>query len=85
MSPGQRVDYLGDVQSAFERLESVSPGKVEAKLNNSDQNHHRWGVTLWNVFGKWYASEPTLAASIHRAIDRAEADSFNLETEHGKV
>lgn len=71
-------DYLGDVQAAFERLDAVSPGKAEAKITNSDTNPYRYGVTLWNLFGKWYGSEFTLAASIHAAIDRAEFDSWKL-------
>lgn len=72
-------DYLGDVQSAFQRLDRVSPGKAEAKISNSDNHPNRYGVTLWNLFGKWYASEETLAASIHRAIDLAEAENFRLK------
>lgn len=72
-------DYLGDVTTAFARLDAVSPKKAEMRITNNDNNPHRYGVTLWNLFGKWYASEPTLAASIHRALDLAEADGFNLK------
>lgn len=74
----QVIDYLGDVQTAFRRLDSVSPKKAEAKISNSDNHPNRYGVTLWNLFGRWYASEPTLAESIHRVIDLAEADAFKL-------
>lgn len=72
-------DWLGDVQTAFERLDKVSPGKAEAKINNNDDNPNRYGVTLWNLFGRWYASEETLAASIHKALDLAEAENFKLK------
>ena len=72
------TDYLGDVATAFRRLDEVSPSKCQADINNSDQNQHRYGVTLWNIFGKWYASEATLAASIHVALDRAQIDNFGF-------
>lgn len=71
-------DYLGDVVAAFRALEEVSPRKVEAKINNSDSNPHRYGVTLWNAFGKWYASEFTLEASIFMALNAARLDNFGM-------
>ena len=73
-----RRDYLGDVQAAFERLDAVSPRMAQADIDNSDLHPHRYGVTLWNLFGKWHGSQPTLAASIHEALDRAEAARFGF-------
>jgi len=74
------TDYLGDVAAAFRALEGVSPRKMEVKITNSDQNPHRYGVTLWNAFGKWYASECTLALSIFIALNRARLDNFGMPT-----
>ena len=75
------TDYLGDVQGALARLEGISPKRAEVRITNSDSNPNRYGVTLWNIFGKWYASEVTLAASIHRVIDIAEAEDFRIGRE----
>lgn len=74
----RKVDYLGDVNEAMRRYEYYGPGMANIEAKASDQLPHRYGAILWNGFGKWSASEPTLADSIHVAIDRAVIDRFGF-------
>jgi hypothetical protein len=76
------VDYLGDVQTAMQRYDDIGPGVAEIKIDSSDQHEGRYGVKLWNLYGRWEASEETLAESIHRCLDRAIIDQFGFDDEH---
>jgi hypothetical protein len=73
-----RTDYLGDVTTAMQRFEQYGPGMADIRIKSSDLYPHRYGVLVSNIYGKWEASEPTLADSIHRAIDRACIDHFGF-------
>jgi hypothetical protein len=65
----------------MERYDDLGPGIAEIKVDSSDQHQGRYGVKLWNLFGRWEASEETLAGSIHRCIDRGIIDRFGFDEE----
>lgn len=72
------TDYLGDVQGAMQRYDDLGPGVAEINIDSNDLHDGRYGVRLSNLFGRWEASEETLADSIHRAIDRGIIDRFGF-------
>lgn len=78
-NPSMLTDFLGDIAPAFARLNMICPNKGDVTIKTSDQLPHRYGVTIWNCYGRWDASEPTLAESIHRALDRAILEAWGFE------
>lgn len=76
-------DYLGDVQTAMRRYDNLGPGVAQIDIDSSDQHASRYGVKLWNLYGKWFASERTLAGSIHLAIDLGIIDRFGFDEQQG--
>jgi hypothetical protein len=83
MSQRQKTDYVGDVDPAIRRLDRLCPRFAESRMGTGDQWPCRYHVVLWNLFGKWDASEPTLAESVHVAIDRATIDNFGFPSGEG--
>jgi hypothetical protein len=69
---------LETIDSSFEKLRKISPGKVQCEIDNSDQNECSWGVTLWNCFGKWYATDNNLGKAILKAVAKAENNNFGF-------
>lgn len=62
--------FTGDLESAFDVLDTVCQKKCFAKITCHDKQEHRYGITLHSLFTKVYACEETLEATIKKAVNR---------------